>query len=259
MIMMNSEIHKDRMKPENIEADIGRDQWEYANAKYIGTGKGFNSNITQGEVYNSRVQTVGREEEGDESLMRASGPTNIFKTTGATPSEEQRSLLTEENVVGYSEFSTIQVLEKEFSLGKDLLDKAVSNINQDCFDRLVNYQGANEEELETANVFFKVLAMLNNSDSETVDEWANLPGFNEVTLTQLEGVATKIEGGNFEKEKVDKLREEFKMKNDENQDIQNLREFLCESFCLIEIVQELHELKNKVEQERNTLNVTLLF
>jgi len=259
MIMMNSEIHKDRMKPKNIYKDIGRDQWEYANDKYIGTGKRFNDTVTNGQLYNERVQSVGREEEGDESLMRASGQTNAIRTTASFP-EALGSPLTEENVIGYNEFSTIQVLEKEFSLGKDLIEKAISNIDQECIERLRNHQEATEDELNTANVFFNMLAMLNNTEEHNKIEWGSITGFNEDTLDQLHNSPTQIEESKYEKSQVVNLRNNFKMKNEENenQDVKNLKEFLCEAFCLIEIVQELQELKNKIDQERSHNQMVIL-
>lgn len=161
-------------------------------------------------------------------------------------------------MVGYNEFSTIQALENEFSLGKDLLEKAISNIDQDSIERLKNYNEATDGELSTANVFFKMLAMLNNSDGLNASNWRELSGFNEATLTQISNVSTQIEEINFKKEKVDTLRKEFKMKNDENEDIKNLKEFLCETFCLIEIVQELHELKEKVENDQSNNQIVIL-
>ena len=45
MIIMNAELLKDRMKPKNIVKDIGRDHWDYANDRVIGTGRGWNWNV----------------------------------------------------------------------------------------------------------------------------------------------------------------------------------------------------------------------
>lgn len=75
MVLMNAEILRDRMKPENIVKDIGRDQWDYTSDRVIGTGKSWNRNVMASQLNKPRVLSEGRypEEQEDDSLMRASG------------------------------------------------------------------------------------------------------------------------------------------------------------------------------------------
>ena len=228
---MNSEIHRERMKPENIYKEIGRDQWEYANEGHVRTGKGWNGNVMNSQNY---AQNVEASEEGDDSLMRATGPSGAGRTA-ASIREVHGSPLTEENVVGYNEYTSIEVLEKEFSLGKDLLEKAIKDI-EGSINNLKDSTGRSEEDLGTANIFFKILSMIHNEEFEAVERWQDLTGFNEDTLEKLQEVPRKLEEGKFDKEVVDKLRGEFKMRNEEkdsqdneekeNKDIRNLKEFL---------------------------------
>jgi hypothetical protein len=224
MIMMNSEIHKERMKPENIYADIGRDQFEYINDKYIGTGKELNKNIFDNE--RTRPAFQDQKDLDSETLMRASGPAGEIRSTGSF-AEPLNSPATE-NVATTNEYSNVEVLQKEFALGKDLLEKAIENIDQDGINRLANYHEATRDDLNSANVFFKMLAMLDNQEAKDIENWKDIEGFNQDVLQKLQNVPEKIENRNFDKGQVDILRDEFQMKNqeDENEDIKNLKEFL---------------------------------
>jgi hypothetical protein len=255
MIIMNAEILKDRMKPENITKDIGRDQWEYANDRVIGTGRGWNTNVMDSQLHQPRVRSVGGYEEGDDSLMRATGQSKARFTTGSF-GETQGSLLTEANVVGYNDFANIEVLLKEYSLGKGLLEKAIANIDDECIENLRNHANASEHDLKCANVFFRMLSMLNNGQDETHDTWESLASKFDFSLNdQLATISQQIEERKFDKDEVDKMREEFRIKGDEG-NIRNLKEFLCEAFCLIEIVQEIHELRQKRDQPQETQMVS---
>ena len=253
MIMMKSEMHRERMKPKNIYKDLGRDHWDYANDRVIGTGNGWNYSVIDSQLNPPRVQSVGRTPENvDDSLMRATVQTQMV------------SPLTEQNVAGYEQVEGhIEVLNKEFTLGKDLLEKAIRNIDDDCLNNLKNHQDASQHDVNSANVFFKVLNMLNNTDEQDYENWEQISdNFNEGLKEDLQNAPDQIERGNFDKSKVDSLREQFRMKSDapeEAQSIRNLKEFLCEAFCLIEIVQELNELKAAAGDNMVSFNTFYLF
>lgn len=241
MVMMKAEMHRERMKPKNIYKELGRDHWDYANERAIGTGRGWNYNVIDSQLNPPRVQSAGRtQEDADDSLMRATGQTQL-----ASP-------LTEANVANYQEYAdNIQILTKEFTLGKDLLEKAIRNIDEDCLNNLRNHQDASQHEINSANVFFKMLNMLNNAESQDYESWDQIKdNFNDGLIEDLQNASQQIEESNLDKEKVDHLREQFRMKGDNQQEadsIRNLKEFLCEAFCLIEIVQELNELRSKAD------------
>ncbi len=251
MIMMNSEIHKERMKPKNIYADIGRDQYEYTQDKYIGTGKGWNRNVL--DAQNEQTMYQNDEVAESDTLMRATGPAGAIQTTGSFP-EGMQSPLTEANLAVANDYEKVGNLERELILCKELVEKAIENLNEEAMENLKNHSNASEEDLSYANVLFKMLAMLDDEETESVENWDDLTGFNTDTINKLRNVSHKIEDRNFDRDQVDSLKEEFKIKNQENDeaegehenvDIQNLKEFLLEAFCLIEIVQEIQALRGK--------------
>lgn len=250
MVIMNAELLRERMKPKNIIHNIGRDQWDYANDRVIGTGKGWNYNAMDAQLHKPRMKSVGRTPEAvDDSLMRETAPTRARETT-ASFGQRLQSPLTEANVVSYSEFANLEVLQKEFALGKDLLQKAIDNINRDYINALARHRDAADHEISTGRVFLKMLSMLSGRDLEgALDNWEELSQhFDESLQGRLERVPDQIEDRRYNKDEVDKLREDFKMKagaEEERGVMHNVKEFLCEAFCLIEIVEELHELKQK--------------
>ena len=226
---MNSEIHKERMKPKNIYADIGRDQWDYINDNHIGTGKGWNKNVLGDEGQQEMFQND--EVADSDTLMRASGPSGAIKTT-ASFGEPLQSPLTEGNMANINDYSNVEVLQKEFTLGKDLLEKAIEKIDSEAMNNLNAHTNATEDDISAANVFFKMISMLENQEARSAGEWEDITGFNDETVNKLNNIPQQIEDRNFEKDQVDILREEFQMKNQENeiQEIKNIKEILCEAF-----------------------------
>jgi len=231
MVIMNAEILRDRMKPKNIYADIGKDHWEYSNDRVIGTGNSWNQNIITSQVNQPRVQNFGRSPEGgDDSLMRETEQTFARNTaTGSAPNQNQ-SELTEANVVSYADFSNLEVLQKEFIFCKDLLDKAIDNVDDEYINSLNNQEGAPEHDVKTASVFLRLVWMLNDDErEESLESWDEISNhFNQQLHQQISEVPNNIEHRNFEKSLVDKLREDFKMKVSEEEKgvMENIKEFL---------------------------------
>lgn len=153
MIMMNAELLRDRMRPENIARDIGRDHWDYSNDRVIGTGKGWNYNVMDGQLFRPRVHSTGRfNQEADDSLMRASGPAYIGTSanrTAASREEIQEQSLEDANVRNFNDYANPEVLEKELQLGKGLLLRACNSIDNDYLKSLKEHQNATEYEVKT--------------------------------------------------------------------------------------------------------------
>lgn len=249
MIIMNAEIQKERMKPENIYQNIGRDHWDYANDRVVGTGKGWNYNIMNTQLYKPRVQSVGRKGDAvDDSLMRATGPTQARETTASFANRPEAEL-SEANVMSYEDFANVEVLEKEFNLGRDLLERAIDKVDDEYIKSLKNHKNASEHDVTIGKVFLNFLWMLDRNDGPTsIGSWDEVAqSIDEELPARLEKVADQIEDRRYDNEKVKDLREEFKMKGEEDERgiVYNLKEILCEAFCLIEILEELNALKEK--------------
>lgn len=148
--------------------------------------------------------------------------------------------------MSYSEYADEEVLQKEFSLGKGLLLKAISNIDDEYINQLKEQESVSENEINTCKVFFKMVKMLNDiKDTDGLDNWENIvKHFDDKLQDQLKEVPEQIEQRNYVKDEVVQLREEFKVKTesgDEGGIMHNIKEFLCEAFCLVEIVEELND------------------
>lgn len=250
MVIMNAELLRERMKPKNIIKNIGRDQWDYANDRVIGTGMGWNYNVMDAQLHKPRVRSVGRTpDQVDDSLMRETAPTGARETT-ASFGQRMQSPLTEANVVSYSDFANLEVLQKEFALGKDLLQKAIDNINNDYINSLRDHRDASDQETSAGRVFVKMLSMLGGRGPQgAAESWDEISqNFDESLQDRLRRVPDQIEDRRYNKQEVDKLRDDFKMKTGAEEErgiMYNIKEFLCEAFCLIEIVEELNEHREK--------------
>jgi len=250
MVIMNAELLREKMKPKNIIKNIGRDQWEYANDRVVGTGRGWNYNVMDAQLHKPRVRSVGRTpEQVDDSLMRETAPTGARETT-ASFGQRMQSPLTEANVVSYADFANLEVLQKEFALGKDLLQKAIDNIDNRYINSLRDHRDASDQEASAGRVFVKMLSMLGGREPQgELENWEEISqSFDETLRDRLSRVPDQIEDRRYDKDEVDKLRDDFKMKTGAEEErgvMHNIKEFLCEAFCLIEIVEEINEHREK--------------
>lgn len=174
MIMMNAEILKERMKPEVIRDNIGRDQWDYSNDKIIGTGNGWNYNVFNPDF--ARTKETGRFADQDDSLMRASGPAfpegSGNKDNTVTIYQEQTN---QENSASYADYADLEVLDKEFVLGKSLLLKAINNVTPEYLNSLKEHKDATDQEVHTARTLIKLVWHLNDSkDQAELKEWSEV-------------------------------------------------------------------------------------
>lgn len=173
---MNAEILKERMKPKVIQDNIGRDQWDYSNDKVIGTGNGWNYNVFDPDLKKTRTKSTGRFAEGEDSLMRASGPAFVEgsgkKDNTVTIYQEQSN---QENVTSYADYADLEVLDKEFVLGKSLLLKAIKNINPEYLNSLRELEYPTEQEIHTARALIKLVwHLINSQNSGALEEWSEV-------------------------------------------------------------------------------------
>ena len=237
-IMMNAEILKERMKPKNIKDNIGRDQWDYSNERVIGTGKGWNWNVVNSDYQYTGIQTTGKFPEVDDSLMRASGPT-IIDSSGRKG-----------DAANYADYANMEVLDKEFVLGKGLLLKAIQNVNNDYLNSLKEHKSPTDHEIHTARTLLKLVWHLNNTQNfDSLDEWNEICNYlNDDFLKQLNNIPERIDRKQYNKKEIEHFREEFKSKSDSREDsgiLHSFKEVICESFWLIEIVEEWDLLSRK--------------
>jgi hypothetical protein len=253
MIIMDSEIHRERMKPQNINNTIGLDAWEYANDRVIGTGKGWNYNVIT-QQNGQRVGTTGEfTQDIDDSLARDTiqQRDTSFAETSEVPVGHVEQPLTEENVVNYADFNADrEVLRKEYSLSKGLLDQAASNITPDYFKKLSEHKDASSEDLTAAHVFVALISHLNGNDIHQHQTWDEATqGMDEQLIESAKNILDQIEDRKYDREVINNLKEEFKDRSDDKNDmLHNIKEYLCEAFCLVEIIEELNTHNNATAQ-----------
>lgn len=229
MIMMDAEILRERMKPENIKANIGQDAWDYANDRVIGTGKGWNHNlITQQMQAPGQEGTAEFPSRIDDSLARATIPQRDNSFEQAEEAVQEASL-TEGNVANYNDYNADrEVLSKEYALSKDLLDRAAASINSEYLKKLVDNKDANHEDLTAAHVFKALVSHLNEEEIGSHETWEDIiQDFNDEYVEKVQKASIKIEEGKYNKDVVSNLKEEFKDRsNDEDELLHNIKEYL---------------------------------
>lgn len=211
--MMNAELLKDRMKPKNIIQDVGRDHWDYSNDRVIGTARAWNWNVIQADLRG--------EEEPDDSLMRASGPINIIDTSGRKTDVTNNLPQDQARVISYADYADLDVLNKEFMLGKGLLLKAIDNITPKYLDSLKEHTEASANEIQLISTLLNLLEALNKSKNfDSLNSWGEVcEHLNSNLINKLDSVSDKIQQRNYNKDQLNQIREEFKIKpGSSNQD-----------------------------------------
>lgn len=232
--MMNAEILKERMRPEVIKDNIGRDQWDYSNDKVIGTGNGWNYNVFDPDLKRVTTKTTGRFAEED-SLMRASRPAfaeNSGENKSVTIYEEQPN---QENVRSYADYADFEVLDKEYAIGKSLLLKALKNVTPEYLNSLREHSNPTEQEIHIARTLIKLVwCLIKSNNDDSLEEWSNICNYlNEDFITQLNSIPEKIDRRNYNKKEIEHFRQDFKLKSssEENSGLLHIfKEVVCESF-----------------------------
>ena len=253
MIMMNAELHKQRMKPQNIYRDIGRDHWDYANDRVIGTGNTWNQNVMNSQLYKPRVQSAGRTpEDADDSLMRATQPTNARMSTGSFPQAEGQDA--EQQVISYEDYNKVEELKYQIPFCRSDLKNGIGKLDDDYINKLKEHKDASDHDVSIANVFLQFLWMLNDNDGpSTLKNWEQVVQHLDSKIPdQLQNLERQIEDNKYDLETVDKLRNQFSMKSGEEEKTEKgllhpIKEIICDAFCLVEILEELNYLKGKVQ------------
>ena len=246
--MLNSS--KIEWSQNNIIHDIGRDHWDYSNDKVIGTGHGWNWNVVQSNLH---------KEEAEDSLLRASGPINIVDTSGKKTNATNTFVQDQARVISYADYADLDVLNKEFMLGKGLLLKAIDNITPEYLNSLKEHNNANESEIQLISTLLNLLEVLNRSKNfNQLNSWDDVCEYlNENLISQLVNASENIQQRNYDREVLYQIREEFKVKPDsknQNDVLVNIKEVMWEIFCLIDIIDEIATIKGKARYVRYIVN-----
>lgn len=235
------------MIPKNIQKNIGRDAWDYANDRVIKTGKGWNYNVINTQA--NQIVPEGTSDfkaNWDESVMRASPEA---RDTVETIKVRPGATLTEANVVNYADYNADnEVLMKEYTLSKGLLEQAIANINSDYIKQLKEISNDSNDNFNAAYVFWSLVLHFNGDDDIQSASWAEMSeSLNDEFIELVRNVPQQIEEKKYNKEVIKKLKSEFKDRTDnKTESLNHIKEFLCEVFCLIEIIEELNE-QNEIQ------------
>ena len=194
--------------------------------------------------------------------MRASGPTGMIDSSGKKTDVTFSKSQDPSRVISYAEYADMDVLNKEFTLGKGLLIKAIKNITPEYIDSLKEYKNASEYEINSAATMINLSNILNRTkNANSLNNWDEITEqLNSDFIHLLNNIPEHIQQRNYDGEKVHQIREQFKVKSDSSSDsgiLHNFKEVMWEIFCLIDIVEELSSIKNKQDYVRKLIKQIL--
>ncbi|CAI2362035.1 unnamed protein product [Moneuplotes crassus] len=138
-----------------------------------------------------------------------------------------------------------RVLNKEFSLGKDLIREAANHITEESLRDLVADNDLSPADQSIIKTFIGLLELINHGKPKEYLAWHRIQtslSFTEDWINRIDDFETMIEHYTFPQELINGYKEEFKRHAQLSSDkayVSNLREYLCEAFCLLDILEEI--------------------
>ncbi|CAI2383911.1 unnamed protein product [Moneuplotes crassus] len=148
----------------------------------------------------------------------------------------------------------VDILQKEYELGRELLHKAGDKITSDNYRELARIQSLNEYDYKILQIMFSLLFSIRNKSDciinslDRIDHMLNDCG--EVLLLQSD-FDLMIEKNHFSSKSTVQFRDEFvkvSPYNSANPTISCIKEYLCEAFCLIDIIEEIKGFEAKIAE-----------
>lgn len=138
-----------------------------------------------------------------------------------------------------------KVLYKEYLLGKDLIRKAAHHITEESLLDLAHDHLLSYDDQQIVRTFIGLLELVNLGRTKSYPTWYTVQSSLELTrdwIHKIDDFELMIEHYTYTQGEVSEYKENFKTyaQNTSNKGhIINIREFLCEAFCLLDIVNEL--------------------
>lgn len=154
--------------------------------------------------------------------------------------------LTQQNLEqkDWSFYADNEVLDKELELGRDLIAKATEKVTKEYLEGLGNNTNLTEADHGLVDILFRLLDLISDGESETASWETNSKRLRDNANQVVHKMrnypvivqSQPIEGHN-------QVKDDFIGASGQEgitvESMESLREFLCEAFCMIDIVEEL--------------------
>lgn len=165
----------------------------------------------------------------------------------ASPPRAAPAGLTQQNLEqkDWSFYADNEVLDKELELGKELLDKAISRVTKENLEKLATVT-ANEDDQALVDILTRLLDLVNDGEQSPATWDVNKERLSSSAaglLHKMKNYAVLVEGNKVDGEQTAELKKAFidtSASQALSTDFEPVREFLCEAFCLIDIIDELN-------------------
>jgi hypothetical protein len=263
-VMMDTAIHKERMKAKNINKTKSRVNFHWSpkrrremreEGNYMTNhyAERFIKDVIK-DVHDRRISY----REGEEYLHDVgydlelnSSPSGVDHITAVRIAEED--VLSESPVNEGQE----KVLHKELMLGKDLIRTASNHITgQSIFD-LAHDNLLSIDDQQIVKTFIGLLELVNLGRPNSYPTWYKVQSSLSCTrdwIDKIDDFERMIEHYSYSQREVSAYKDSFKkyaQKTSNKLYVSNIREFLCEAFCLLDIVNELRAVRSPTVEKSN--------
>ena len=138
------------------------------------------------------------------------------------------------------------ILLKELELNKGLIAKGIEKLSPEFIAKAVEQKELTEEDHKLFEILLQLVSLVSSGKLRTFSDWAevkqSLLDQKEVLRHQLHNYAILVENGRIADEDIKTLKEDFTDAQPSEKGVPgifDLRELLCEAFCLVDILNEI--------------------
>lgn len=210
-------------------------------AKKVGSARKKKTVQTGPQVttYTATVSSPSKAQHQMASPPRASPPR-------ASPPRAAPSGLTQQNLdqKDWSFYADNEVLDKELELGRDLIAKAAEKVTKEYLEALGANSTLTDADKGLVDIFYRLLDLVADGESESASWDANAERMRKNAngaVHKMRNYPVIVQSQSIKGH--DSVKEDFIAASGQEgitvEIMEPMREFLCEAFCMIDIVEEL--------------------
>lgn len=260
-IEIDTAIQKERMKTKNLNKTKSRVSyhWSPKRRKEMKEESDYMTSYYTERFIKDVIKDIHDQkltlQEG-ERYLRDFGYDLQVRTDTATGREEITAVKTSEEAESAKPKMTTEdennerVLEKELMLGKDLIRRAAGAITEESLLEVASDYHLSNDDRELIKVFIGLLELINHGRSHHYPTWTKVQselGFTRDWIHRVDDFERMIEHYAYPHYKVNDFKNSFTRYAQHSSNkpyVTNIREYLCEAFCLLDILNELRDLRS---------------
>ena len=212
------------------------------NEKRLDSWSFFNDEVSKNNQINKTYDNHMLKEDTENSISQWKHDDNNEVPTQAAEAQG----------IEFSQLLDSDILLKEYELGKQLIAHASQKLEVKTYSNMLYESHLTNEDFKIIGIFLSLLFSIRDNEDKQFEKWDEIQQclFNSKEVYEIQNnLSSLIEKDNFIAEKTHKFRDQFvhfSSHNSESHSIVSMKEYLWEAFWLIDIIEEIKSLQQKL-------------